>query len=122
MKICIPTVDDAGLEAQVSAHFGSAPFFTLVDQETGAVETVPNANQHHAHGQCNPVGSIAGKGVGVALVGGIGQGALSRLGAEGVRVFRSGAPTVREAMASFKSGELSELGSADTCAGHGCHQ
>jgi hypothetical protein len=37
MKICIPTHDERGLQSEVFGHFGSAPFFTLVDSESGEV-------------------------------------------------------------------------------------
>jgi predicted Fe-Mo cluster-binding NifX family protein len=40
MRLCIPTIDDAGLDAQLSAHFGSAPYYTIVDTESEAFEVV----------------------------------------------------------------------------------
>ncbi len=55
MKICIPTMDDHGLKGMPSDHFGSAPFFTFVDTETGEVETQPNGGAHHVHGACRPL-------------------------------------------------------------------
>ena len=58
MTICLPTVSDAGLTARLSPHFGRAPFFTLVETETGNVEVVPNTHQHHEHGHCNPLGAL----------------------------------------------------------------
>ena len=33
MKICIPTADNNGMDAKASAHFGSAPYYTVVDTD-----------------------------------------------------------------------------------------
>jgi len=55
MKICIPTLDDSGLEARISDHFGSAPFYTIVDSDAESIAVISNGqhgDQHtHAHGQ-----------------------------------------------------------------------
>jgi predicted Fe-Mo cluster-binding NifX family protein len=59
MELCVPTQTREGKQAQVFEHFGSAPFFTLVDTESQSVEIVENANQHHEHGMCQPLQAIA---------------------------------------------------------------
>ena len=35
MKLCMPTLDDQGLAAELSGHFGGAPRLTLLDSESG---------------------------------------------------------------------------------------
>lgn len=40
MKICIPTLGEKGLDEQVSEHFGSAPYFTIIDLESNGVEII----------------------------------------------------------------------------------
>ena len=50
MRICMPTINDNGLEATLHGHFGSAAYFTIVDTETDELRVVANGNQHHAHG------------------------------------------------------------------------
>ena len=42
MKLCIPTRTDEGLEATSTGHFGSAPYFTLVDTESEELTTLAN--------------------------------------------------------------------------------
>ena len=43
MKICMPTEGDKGISEKLYAHFGSAPYFTVVDTETGDVsEIIPH--------------------------------------------------------------------------------
>ena len=46
MKICIPSKDHRGLSSEVFDHFGSAPWFTIVDTEEGKVRTIRNPNCH----------------------------------------------------------------------------
>lgn len=77
MRVCIPTVDANGMEAKASGHFGSAPYFTLVDLDTQKVESVQNEHAHHEHGSCNPVASLMGKEVDAVVCHGLsgGQGA-----------------------------------------------
>ena len=55
MKVCIPVTEDHGLQSPVSAHFGSAPLFMIVDIEGGSCRTVPNHNSHRGHGMCQPL-------------------------------------------------------------------
>ena len=44
MQICIPVVEDKGLQSRVSAHFGSAPAFMIVDTESGACRAIANTD------------------------------------------------------------------------------
>ena len=119
MKICIPVTRDEGLESPVSAHFGSAPYYLLVDSETLAAEAVPNGRSSHEHGACRPLDAISGRGVGTVLVGGIGPGAIAGLGAAGIAVLRVTASTAREGLEQLKSGLASRIGPAEACSSHG---
>ncbi len=121
MKICVPTENNDGLGSMVYGHFGSAPFFAICDVKTGQVEFLDNGNQHHEHGQCNPMGSISGKGVSAIVVGGIGARALMRLNAEGIKAYRARQGTLSEAIELFKKNGLPEITPADSCREHGCH-
>lgn len=118
MNICIPTTQDLGLESRVSAHFGSAPFFAIVDVDSRACRTVPNANHSHEHGGCQPMAALAGQAIDSVLVGGIGAGALSKLTAAGIRVYLAGAGSVDEALTAYNSGTLAEISPAGACQGH----
>jgi predicted Fe-Mo cluster-binding NifX family protein len=119
MKVCVPITRDEGLESPVSAHFGSAPAFAIVDCDTGDVAVLQNRNQHHAHGACQPLAALAGQGVGAVVVGGIGQGALARLQAAGVEVLQAELATVREALEGYRSGALNAMSPHAACAHHG---
>jgi predicted Fe-Mo cluster-binding NifX family protein len=119
MNLCIPVREDNGLASRVSAHFGSAPAFVVVDVDNGALKTLPNTNLHHGHGMCQPLLSLAGEPIDGVAVGGIGLGALGKLNAAGVRVFVSNEETVAATVAAFQAGTLREATPATACAQHG---
>jgi len=118
MKIAFPVQVDEGLESQVYGHFGSAPSFVILDSANGEFETIGNSDAHHAHGQCQPMKALAGNDVDAIVVGGIGGGALMRLQAQGVRVFRAVEGSVKQNLEFMKSGKLPEFSVNMTCAGH----
>jgi predicted Fe-Mo cluster-binding NifX family protein len=118
MKIAFPVQVNEGLESQVYGHFGSAPSFVILDSTSGEFETIGNSDAHHAHGQCQPMKALAGNAVDAIVVGGIGGGALMRLQAQGVRVFRAVEGSVKQNLEFIKSGKLPEFSANMTCAGH----
>jgi len=117
MQICIPITEDKGLASPVSAHFGSAPAFMIVDSEISSCRAIPNKNHQHEHGMCTPLASIAGEKIDSMVVGGIGMGALNKLAAAGIKVYRSTSRTVEETIAALKAGTL-ELVTTDTACNH----
>ncbi len=118
MRVCFPTVNLEGLESPVYGHFGSAPGFVIVDTETRAVETVSNNDLHHAHGMCQPLKALGGHEVDAVAVGGIGMGALMKLQAQGITVYRAAEGTVGENIGLILEGKLPEFDAGNTCAGH----
>lgn len=122
MKLCFAVEKDNGIESTVYGHFGSAPAFVIVDTEKENATSVANSDMHHTHGACNPFKAIGGQQVDAVVVGGIGAGALMKLNAEGVKVFRAAEPSVKANVALFNSGKLPELTMNHTCGGHqgGC--
>jgi predicted Fe-Mo cluster-binding NifX family protein len=121
MKICIPTKTKEGHSAEVFEHFGSAPYFTLCDTETGEVEVIDNGNQDHEHGLCQPLSAIADKGVNGVVTGGIGARAVQNLNAAGIKVYRAVPGTVQDMVGKFQAGKLEEITAANACAQHGRH-
>lgn len=119
MKICFPIEQDLGLESPVCGHFGSTPAFLVTDSETKEHQVLPNDNQHHAHGMCQPLRALQGLALDTVVVGGIGAGALMKLNAAGIRVFRAGAGTVAENLAAFQKGALPEAALENACGHHG---
>jgi predicted Fe-Mo cluster-binding NifX family protein len=121
VRICIPVIEDKGLESAVSSHFGSAPLFMIVDTADGDCRAIPNGNQHHGHGMCMPLASLQGESIEAMVVGGIGTGALNKLMAAGVRVHLSEDATVRGVVDALKAGTL-RLMQPDLACGHHEHR
>jgi predicted Fe-Mo cluster-binding NifX family protein len=121
MRICIPVLEDKGLESRVSQHFGSAPAFMIVDVESGECRAIANNNRHHQHGMCQPLAAIAGESVDSIVVGGIGMGALMKLQAAKIAVFRAECQTVGETLEALKTGTLRPV-DPDTACGQHRHQ
>ena len=120
MKFCIPVGTDRDWDSPVFGHFGSAPFFAVLDTDLPhAMEIVPNGNSHHEHGQCNPVAAVAGLGINAVVVGGIGHRAAVRLGENGIAVYRCAGHTVIEVAEAIAANTLEPINLADTCQGHG---
>jgi predicted Fe-Mo cluster-binding NifX family protein len=121
VKICIPVNQDNGLKSQVWPHFGSAPAFMLMDTASGDYRVIPNQNQHHAHGMCQPLAALAGESVEAIVVGGIGLGALNKLVAANIRVFFAEQETVEETLGKLEQGLLTLMQPNMACQGRGHH-
>ena len=119
MKVCFPVQIDRGINSAVYNHFGSAPAFIIVDTDEIGTATVNNNDLLHEHGACNPCRALGGSRVDAVVVGGIGGGALSKLNADGIRVYRSAAATVKENIELLMQNGLSEMVMRHTCEGHG---
>ncbi|MBA4395051.1 MAG: diguanylate cyclase [Desulfobacca sp.] len=118
MKIAFPVNENRGLESPVFSHFGSAPFFVVLDSSNGLVDTIGNTDIHHMHGQCQPLKALGGTSVDMVVVGGIGAGALMKMQGLGIRVFRAVEGNVGENLELLKTGKLPEFSTDMTCAGH----
>jgi predicted Fe-Mo cluster-binding NifX family protein len=118
MKVCFAVEKDDGVKSLVYGHFGSAPAFIVVDTDIDKAVTVNNRDLNHVHGACNPIQAIGGLRPDAVVVGGIGAGAITRLNAEGVKVYRAAAETVQQNLDLLKEHKLSELSMQNACAGH----
>jgi len=121
MRICIPTETKDGMSAKVFGHFGSAPFFTIYDTDKKSVEIIANANEHHAHGMCQPMSALNGKAVNAVVTGGAGARAVQKLSDGGIKVFRAIPGTVADIIRQFEQGGMEELNVHNACTQHECH-
>ena len=122
MKVCFAVQKDEGLNSAVYNHFGSAPAFIVVDTELQTAASISNRDMDHVHGACNPIMAIGGQDVDAVVVGGIGAGAIMKLNAEGIKVYRSIEETVQDNLTLLKENKLPELTVQHACGGHqgGC--
>ena len=118
MKVGFAVQVNQGLESIVYDHFGSAPAFLIVDTEQLHVGSVDNSNTQHSHGNCNPMAKLGGNHIDAMVVGGIGSGAIMKLNAMGIKVFRAGAAIVQENIDLLKENKLQEITTSDSCGGH----
>ncbi len=118
MRICFPTDQLNGLKSTIYEHFGSAAGFIIVDTDSKSVEEVKNDDLHHVHGMCQPLKALGGSSVDAVAVGGIGRGALMKLQAQGIRVFRAEKGTVEQNIALILDRKLPEFDARFTCGGY----
>lgn len=118
MKAVFPTNSELGLTGSVYGHFGSAPFFVLVDTDSGDHEVVINHDKEHLHGHCQPLKALGKIKADVIVVGGIGKGALNKLATANIKVHRAVEGTVKQNLDLLKAGSLSEFTIDQTCSGH----
>lgn len=121
MKICLPTLDARGLEAELSPHFGRAPFFTLVDRVADRIETIDNPRAGQGAGSCSTAELLRGRSIQAVICRGLGQGAFGRLQAMGVPVYLSDRPDVAGALEDLLSGRARPMGPAQAGSGHSHH-
>ena len=121
MKLCLPVKEDNGINSQVSEHFGSAPYFIIVDTENLECKTITNTNSEHSHGMCQPLSVLSAYTFDGIVVGGIGAGALNKLRASNIKVFKTGFGNIADSVKAYKENKLEEMSLNLTCAGHGEH-
>lgn len=123
MKVCIPTRDSLGMRATVDDHFGSAPFYTVVDTESGNVQVSPNTESGHGHhpghgqGDSSSLRSLRIHVLDAVACREIGRRALSSLERDHVEVFRTDRKTVSEVVQEVQSGSLRPLRAGEGCPG-----
>ena len=121
MKICIPITSNEGLKAKVNAHFGSAPYFLIYDNEKGAFEVINNSDSQHMHGMCHPLKALDNKGIDAVVCGGMGARAVQKLNEDDIKAYRASAETVEEIIVRYKEGKLEEITVDNACIDHSCH-
>lgn len=122
MKICIPTRDERGMQSELFDHFGSAPFFTVVESESGQVEVTRNDDTHHGRGACHPLRQLGSHAIDAVVCQGMGRRAIASLKEAGVRVLtldRDVGRSVQDVVAAAREGRLKPLAEEDACRGHG---
>ncbi len=117
MKVCIPTIDQQGLDDSVGEHFGRVPTYTIVDLETDDVTVIPNTS-HHMGGQGDPPEIMAKEGVNAMICQGLGRRAISLFENLGIEVYIGASGTVRDAITMFQQGTLQKATLNSACGKH----
>jgi predicted Fe-Mo cluster-binding NifX family protein len=118
VRIVIPVINEAGLDAQLSEHFGRTPYFAVVelDEKKQVVnqKTVPNVGEHFG-GSGRRADFILELRPSVIITYGMGPRGISIYQDARVAVLRANANTVRQVIAAYIKNELEELT-------EGCHE
>ncbi|SMC64663.1 Predicted Fe-Mo cluster-binding protein, NifX family [Desulfocicer vacuolatum DSM 3385] len=125
MKLCITATGNT-LDAILDARFGRAPWFMIIDTDTGAViEAVENTAATQAQGAGIAAAKLmCDKNVDAVLTGSVGPNATDVFETGGVRLIEGAAPqdAVQEALNKFKQGIYGQArsgGSAGASTGQG---
>lgn len=103
MTICIPVDAREGLESAVSASFGSAPVFLILDLESGAIDYVDNTCRDHPRGMCQPLKRVLDRAGDAVVCRGMSLHGIQMLSAHGIAVFRTDALTAGDALRDVPS-------------------
>ena len=117
MKICIPTIGNGGLDDSIGEHFGRVPTYTIVDLDTDEIKVVPNIS-HHMGGSGDPPEIMAREGVNVMVCQGLGRRAITMFEGFGITVYIGASGTVRDAVDTYKQGNLQKASESDSCGKH----
>ncbi len=104
MKVAIPMNGE-----MLNAHFGQSKSFLIATIENNQVvdkKEVSTAAMQHDHGGLS--GLLIEEGVSLAIVGGIGQPALTALTSKGLQVIRGAAGRLDEVLEKYLKGELQD--------------
>ena len=87
MRIAIPSVDDRGLESEVSQHFGRSRYYTFVDIEGGEIKQVEaKALNTEGHGPGDLPNFVKQHGGEVVVAYGMGSRAVDFFNQLGIKV------------------------------------
>ena len=125
VRVAVACDDESGLEAQVSAHFGRCPSYTVAvmkGDEIVSHEVAVNPHfSHHAPGEVPRF--LIGLGADVVLAGGMGPRAVMMLNQGGVEVATGMTGTVRDAIRGWVAGARGitpcQHDHPESCGGHG---
>ncbi len=121
MKLAVPTMGSAGLDAQRAGHFGHCDCFTVVtlaDGEIGDVTVVENP-PHEEGGCLRPVGLLAGAGVDAIVAAGMGMRPLMGFQQAGITVYFDNVhPQVGDAARAVAAGEAPVMSADQACQHH----
>jgi predicted Fe-Mo cluster-binding NifX family protein len=112
MKIVV-TSSGTTLEAQAHPAFGRCPTYLFIDTETMQFEAVENPAANATGGAgIQAAQFVVERGAQAVVTGNVGPNAFQVLQPAGVPVYLFGGGTVRQAVETYKAGELSTTGGA----------
>ena len=106
MKICVTSQGD-NLDAQVDPRFGRCQYFMIVDPENLQYEAIRNPNIDSRGGAGIQSGQfMADRKIKAVVTGNVGPNAFQTLNSAGILVITGASGSVRNAIDTYKKGEL----------------
>jgi predicted Fe-Mo cluster-binding NifX family protein len=121
MKLCIPTSDEKGYEAEAHDHLGSAPWFTFIDLDSNEIKVVANPDCHHRPGSCHHVPLLLAHHTDVVACKTVGHRSFEALNEAGIGVLAPVSGTVARIVDAVRAGEVNRL-TADKARRGGLHR
>ncbi len=113
MKICVSSTG-TDLNASVDQRFGRCQYFLIIDTETMNIKTISNESTLSSGGAGVHAAQIVTKEeIDSVITGNIGPNAFQILQAAGIKIFTGVDGTIKDAIESYKKGNLQETGSAN---------
>ena len=112
MKVAVSSTGK-DMNSRVDQRFGRAPFFMVVDTESGDFtvrDNTQNLNALQGAG-IQSAKNVVEMGAQAVLTGNMGPKAFSTLQAAGVNVYTGISGTIKDALETFKAGTLEKTGS-----------
>ena len=118
MLIAVTSMENTGLKSPVAAHFGHAPYFTLIDVDNEfkirevKVMQNPMTGENHRPGMVPAL--LMKHGVDMLITGALGQRAFTLFAANNISVVPNAVNnTVEGAFSDYLSGKLKAYGTYD---------
>lgn len=119
--ICVPSLDNEGLNGEVSQHLGKTPYFVLIKWENDQIAKfqVLESESKHLGGKITPGEFIAGSGANILLCGNLGQKAVQMIEKAGIKIYVGASGTVLDSLHDWAKGNLQHAHMNSACAdGH----
>lgn len=119
--VCIPTLNDKGLMADISIHFGKTPYFTFIEFNGDELENINIIDSYGKHngGSKTSAEIILSSEIDVLICGNLGQKAISMMNANGIKVFSGASGSVDDILKKWKKG-LIKASKKSFCTEKGC--
>ena len=118
MKLAVPTMGKAGLDAQRSGHFGHCDCFTIIDIVDGELTQISELdNPPHEEGGCmRPVALLKDAGVQAIVAAGMGMRPMTGFANAGITVYyEASEPKVGDAARLVAAGNVPTMGPDQAC-------
>jgi predicted Fe-Mo cluster-binding NifX family protein len=117
VRIAIPVMGYDGLNSKVSAHFGNAPGFIVVDGN-GSELTYLDTAKARRPSECAPVHALVQAGSKLVIASSMGRGAMERCHSAGLQILHAVGNTVAEVLAAYRSQHCPDFPDDALCAHH----